>query len=77
MAQINPQLGTISRNNYAAGIRRYGGNASSAATSGPLPADGYQDRERRNKLKQQIYLRWMQDNSNGAHNSANANRLGR
>lgn len=76
MAQLNPLLGTPSWAPQAAGVRRYGGAASSAATTGRVDPTGYQDRERRNALKKQIYLRWMQDRSVGRNASPNALRKG-
>jgi hypothetical protein len=63
-------------NSYAAGVKRYGPNASSAATSGPVDPSGYIDREARNRLKKQVYLKWIQDNTKGAYGSANAMRRG-
>jgi hypothetical protein len=74
--QQDYNLGTYAKNPYAAGQQRYGLSASSAPTSGRLKKDGYIDRERRNKLKKQIYLRWMQDNSTGRYNSPGALRRG-
>ncbi len=63
-------------NPYAAGVKRYGSNASSAATSGRVDPSGYIDREARNRIKKQIYLRWIQENTRGAHGGANAMRRG-
>lgn len=74
--QKDPNLGTYSFNAYAAGGKQYGANASSAPTKGPVDKAGYIERENNNRLKRQVYLRWMQDNSNGAHGSANAMRRG-
>ena len=70
-------LGTYAKNPYAAGQTRYGLGASTRPTAGRLPKDGYIDREARNKLKRQIYLRWMQDNNRGAYRNANAMRRGK
>lgn len=74
--QKDPNLGTYSFNPYAAGAKQYGMNASSAPTSGPVDKSGYIEREANNRLKRQVYLRWMQDNANGAMGSANAMRRG-
>jgi len=74
--QQDYQLGTYAKNPYAAGQQRYGLGASTAPTSGRLPKDGYIDREARNKLKKQVYLRWMQDNSTGRYRSPGALRRG-
>lgn len=74
--QKDPNLGTYSFNPYAAGNKQYGMNASSAPTSGPVDPTGYIEREANNRLKRQVYLRWMQDNANGATGSANAMRRG-
>jgi len=72
----NPLLGTYAFNPYAAGAKHYGANASSAPTSGPVDKAGYIEREANNRLKRNVMLQWMQNNSIGAHGSADAMRRG-
>lgn len=74
--QKDPNLGTYSYNPYAAGAKSYGVTGTSAPTSGPVDKTGYIEREANNRMKRQVYLRWMQDNSNGATGSVNALRRG-
>lgn len=68
----NQALGTYEQNPYASGAKRYGMNASSAPTSGPVDKSGYVQRDAENERKKQVYLSWMQNNSVGAHNSPGA-----
>lgn len=75
--QRNPHLKTFQSNEYATGVKRYGSNASSAATQGRVDPTGYIDRENRNKVKKQVYLQWLQRNAAGAYGSAGAMRRGR
>jgi hypothetical protein len=74
--QRDPRLGTYAFNPYAAGAKQYGANGASAPTSGPVDPTGYIEREANNKLKRNIMLQWMQNNSNGAYGSADAMRRG-
>ena len=68
----NKALGTYEQNSYASGAKRYGMNASSAPTTGPVSKDGYIERDAENNRKKQVYLSWMQNNSVGAYNSPGA-----
>ena len=68
----NKALGTYEQNPYASGTKRYGMNASSAPTTGPVSKDGYIERDAENNRKKQVYLSWMQNNSVGAYNSPGA-----
>ena len=75
--QQSYDLGTYAKNPYAVGQQRYGLSATSSPNAGRNPAEGYIDRERRNRMKRNVYLRWMQDNSTGQYGSANAMRRGK
>jgi hypothetical protein len=70
----NQALGTYEQNQYASGAKRYGMNAGSAPTTGPVNKDGYIERDANNNRQKQVYLSWMQDNAIGAHGSAGAMR---
>ncbi len=76
--QQSYELGTYAKNPYAAGQQRYGLSATSTPNGGRTAnKEGYIDRERRNKMKRNVYLRWMQDNSQGAYGTSNAMRRGK
>jgi hypothetical protein len=70
----NPALGTYEQNPYASGAKRYGMNAGSAPTRGPVNKDGYIQRDAENKRKKQVYLSWMQNNAVGAYAAPGAQR---
>lgn len=58
----NPNLGQIQQNTFATGAKRYGAGYGTAATSGQLSSDGYDERrrkqlERRRALERQIRMR--------------------
>ena len=63
----NPALGTYEQNPYASGAKRYGMNAGSAPTTGPVDKSGYIERDAKNNRQKQVYLSWMQNNAVGAH----------
>lgn len=58
----NPHLGQIQQNTFASGTKRYGAGYGTAATSGQLSSDGYDERrrkllEKRRALERQIRMR--------------------
>ena len=68
----NPALGTYEQNQYESGAKRYGINAGSAPTTGPVDKSGYIERDANNNRQKQVYLSWMQDNAVGAHGTPGA-----
>lgn len=64
--QRDPLSGAI-RSNYAAtGAKRYGPGGSAAATSGPLPEEGYLDREAKKRARRAAIQRRVQMASQGS-----------
>jgi hypothetical protein len=60
-------------NPYAAGAKRYGLTGNTAATTGPVSAQGqqgYQDRDREMAVRRQAVLNRMQAAQNGNYMSA-------
>jgi hypothetical protein len=62
----DPLSGAL-RSNYAAtGAKRYGANAGFTATEGPLPGEGYMDREAKRRARRRAIQRRMQMESQPA-----------
>lgn len=72
----NPNLGTYSQNQYAAGNKRYGLNASASPNRGIVDPIGYAERDRKLAVKKTIYSQWLKDRSRKAYGTANAMRRG-
>jgi hypothetical protein len=72
----NPNLGTYSQNQYAAGSKRYGLAASSSPNRGIVDPVGYAERDAKAKTKKAIYTQWLEARKKGAYGSANALRKG-
>lgn len=62
----DPLSGAIRSNMAASGAKRYGANASSTATSGALPDEGYMDREAKKRARRQAIQRRMRMESQGS-----------
>lgn len=73
--QVDPSLGTYSFNPLAAGRKRYSGGTTFAPTMGQVDKAGYADRENRNTIKRQAYLKWLQNRQQGNLGSSDALRL--
>lgn len=56
------QFGAIEFNPMATGAKRYGASRGMAATSGPLPAAGYDERSRKLREKRLAAIRSWQNN---------------
>jgi len=72
----NPNLGTYSQNQYAAGSKRYGLSASSSPNRGIVDPMGYAERDAKARTKKTIYSQWLKDRARGAYGTANAMRKG-
>jgi hypothetical protein len=72
----NPNLGTYSQNQYAAGSKRYGLEARRGPNGGNVDPLGYAERDRKNAVKKAIYSEWLKARKNGANGSAAVLRRG-
>ena len=73
--QVNPALGTYSFNAFAAGRKKYRGGGTFSPTMGQVDRAGYVDRENRNDVKRNAYLRWLQAKQQGNFASSDSLRL--
>lgn len=72
----NPNLGTYSQNQYAAGSKRYGLSASSSPNRGIVDPMGYAERDAKARTKKTMMSQWLKDRARGAYGTANAMRRG-
>lgn len=72
----NPNLGTYSQNQYAAGSKRYGLEARRGPNGGNVDPVGYAERDRKNAVKKAVYSDWLKARKRGALGSAGALRKG-
>lgn len=62
----NPYLGQMQQNTYATGAKRYGDGYGTAATSGQLSSDGYEERRRKMLEKRRVLERQIRMRQQGA-----------